>query len=190
MFVEKNGTSIEIYVRLVFRIHARIHAHKLWHSVRRVARETKAAGHGIPRYSRITISRRCRHDTRYVHAFHHAKAIFRSNMIIKSNGIRNSSGAQILHRPIPLSPAAFYFLLSLPSSYSQCLPCRLLRSTHVFPGIRQGMHFSLPLSFFFSPPSSFLSLSERTDTGIHEAGGNRETKRKHRGKSDGKRRNV
>lgn len=117
-----------------------------------------------PRFSRITISRRCRHDTRYVHAFRRAKAIFRSNMIIKSNGIRNSSGARIL------STNSFY-LLPFPLFTSfyppQCLPCRLLRSTHVFPGIRQGMHFTLFPSFLFSP-LPFLSLSRRTDTGIHE----------------------
>lgn len=48
--------------------------------------------------SRITISRRRRHDARtgvYMRS-RRAKAIFRSNMIIKSNGIRNSSGARVL----------------------------------------------------------------------------------------------
>lgn len=111
-------------------------------------------------FSRITISRRCRHDTRYVHAFRRVKAIFRSNMIIKSNRIRNSSGVRILSTN-PLIPYRFLLPLS-----SLCLPCRLLRSTHIFPWIRQRMHFTLFLFFLFR--LSFLFLSKRTDTGIHE----------------------
>lgn len=104
-------------------------------------RETKTAGHGVPRFSRITISRRCRHDTRCAHAFHRAKAIFRSNMIIKSNGIRNSSAARILS-----TSSSPLFTPSHP-------PCRLLRSTHVFARMGQGMRFALHSSF------SSLSLS-------------------------------
>lgn len=133
-------------------------------ALRCVVRETKAAGHGAmpPRFSRITISRRCRHDTRYVHAFRREKAIFRSNMIIKSNGIRNSSGGSI-DQSLLSPPPRPLFTSILPSA----LPCRLLRSTHVFPGIRQGMHFTL-FPFFLFSPLPFLSLSRRTDTGIHE----------------------
>lgn len=107
-------------------------------------------------FSRITISRRCRHDTRYVYAYRRAEAIFRSNMIIKSNGIRNSLGARILSTKPSLSlpPSVFYFHPVPPRRP----PCRLLRSTHVLPGIRQGMHFilfslflSLLLLFFLGP---------------------------------------
>lgn len=106
----------------------------------RVIRETKNASHGVPRFSRITISRRCRHDTRYAHAFHRAEAIFRSNMIIKSkSGIRNSSEARILSA----------------SSPPLCQPCRLLRSIRVFARMGQGMRFAV--LFFFSLP--LLSLS-------------------------------
>lgn len=110
-------------------------------------RETKTAGHDVPRFSRITISRRCRHDTRYAHAFHRAKAIFRSNMIIKSNGIRNSSAARILSTSFPS------FNLVSP----RCPPCRLLRSTHVFARMGQGMRFAI-LSSFYSLSPSFPSF--------------------------------
>lgn len=122
----------------------------------RVIRETKTAGHGVPRFSRITISRRCRHDTRYAHAFYRAKAIFRSNMIIKSNGIRNSSGARILSTNSPL------FTSSHPPVARLVVCCDPLTFS---PG--WGKECVLPCSsFFFS--LSFLFLSKHTDIGIHE----------------------
>lgn len=81
-----------------------------------------------------------------------------------------SSGAS---NTIDPSPPSLPFHPRAPLVY---LSCRLLRSTHVFPGIGQGMRFairclSLPASFLF-----FRFLSVLTDTGIPRAGGIGEAK--------------
>lgn len=68
----------------------------------------------------------------------------------------------------------FCFLL-----HPRCLPCRLLRSTHVFPGIGQGMRFAILFGFF--PPFFiflfYFSFSPSALTPASTSGRNRETKR-------------
>lgn len=158
--------------------YARIHAHKLWHSVALFARQKPLVM--APRFSRITISRRCRHDTRYVHAFRRVKAIFRSNMIIKSNGIRNSSAVRILSTN-PLVPRRF--LLPLSPSCLLALSFVAIHSRFPLDKARNAFRsfsfllFFSPLLFFLCPSALTLAFTSRQ---------NRQTKRKHHGK----RRNV
>lgn len=178
MFVERDRNGIEIYARTVFRTHVFTRTNCGTPSPLFI--ETKAAGHGTTAVSRESQFHGAADMThvRHVHALRRAKAIFRSNMIIKSNGIRNSSGARILSSQSPFPPPLRRFLLR-PTPPVPALS--LLRSTHVFPGIRQGMHFTRFLSSLFFPALPSSSCPSALTPTFAGVGGNGETKRKHRG---------
>lgn len=121
VFVERDRMALRYMLAYYF---ARMYSRAQIVALRRVVHRNKSRWswhhHGGARESQFHGARAAdMTHVRYVHALRRAKAIFRSNMIIKSNGIRNCSGARILSTN-PLPPLRF-LLHPVPLCRSACL---------------------------------------------------------------------